>query len=559
MVFSTKDRGESDCQRSPGTGVFAYVWMVFSTKDRGESDSQRSPGTGVFAYVWMVFSTKDRERVTVREAQGQDRGESDCQRSPGTGVFAYVWMVFSTKDRGESDSQRSPGTGVFAYVWMVFSTKDRGESDCQRSPGTGVFAYVWMVFSTKDREESGSQRSPGTGMFVCVWMVFSTKDRGESDCQRSPGTGVFAYVWIMFSTKDRGESDSQRSPGTGVFAYVWMVFSTKDRGESDCQRSPGTGVFAYVWMVFSTKDRGESDNLGAGLFNVLPDIVHRLTVEWIAGDFMCKLIKYIQGGVLYGSTYVLVALSVDRYDAIIHPMRFAHDRKSKAMICVAWGLAALFSIPSPVIFALRMLPNGEWQCWAEWPEDWYWTPYMTIVTTLVFFIPLVIISTCYIFIVVKIWRRSKELVQERKFIGEKCIPMTPRTFTQSNNKGSPDDQADDDSSPVKKRGCVGSLRGPKGKKIMRQPSSQGIIPKAKIKTIKLSLAIITAPKKSREQIYSCAKISGVVASGGVVDRAIDYEPGDPGLIRTRYMSEHAPRRCALGKGTLHDFPHSTQV
>ncbi|KAI8513756.1 hypothetical protein Bbelb_080800 [Branchiostoma belcheri] len=37
--------------------------------------------------------------------------------------------------------------------------------------------------------------------------------------------------------------------------------------------------------------------------------------------------------------------------------------------------------------------------------------------------------------------------------------------------------------------------------------------------------------------------------------------GDQGSIpsRTRYIPEHAPRRCALGKGTLHDFPHSTQV
>ncbi|KAI8510298.1 hypothetical protein Bbelb_112140, partial [Branchiostoma belcheri] len=53
----------------------------------------------------------------------------------------------------------------------------------------------------------------------------------------------------------------------------------------------------------------------------------------------------------------------------------------------------------------------------------------------------------------------------------------------------------------------------------------------------------------------------IVASGGVVVRAIDCEPGDPGSIpsRTRYMSEHAPRRCTLGKGTLHEFPHSTQI
>lgn len=32
---------------------------------------------------------------------------------------------------------------------------------------------------------------------------------------------------------------------------------------------------------------------------------------------------YFQGVVTYGSTYVLVALSIDRYDAITHPMNFS--------------------------------------------------------------------------------------------------------------------------------------------------------------------------------------------------------------------------------------------
>ena len=33
-------------------------------------------------------------------------------------------------------------------------------------------------------------------------------------------------------------------------------------------------------------------------------------------------VRFCQLVVTYGSTYVLVALSVDRYDAITHPMRF---------------------------------------------------------------------------------------------------------------------------------------------------------------------------------------------------------------------------------------------
>ncbi|KAI8509296.1 Mucolipin-2 [Branchiostoma belcheri] len=57
-----------------------------------------------------------------------------------------------------------------------------------------------------------------------------------------------------------------------------------------------------------------------------------------------------------------------------------------------------------------------------------------------------------------------------------------------------------------------------------------------------------------------SSVDSSVSSGGVVVRAIDYEPG-----RLWFDSESYPvhvwtcaRWCVLGKGTLHDFPHSTQ-
>ncbi|KAI8519711.1 Carboxylesterase 5A [Branchiostoma belcheri] len=42
--------------------------------------------------------------------------------------------------------------------------------------------------------------------------------------------------------------------------------------------------------------------------------------------------------------------------------------------------------------------------------------------------------------------------------------------------------------------------------------------------------------------------------------SLDYETGRPGFDSGSYpnKSKHAPRRCTLGKGTLHDFPHFTQ-
>ena len=39
------------------------------------------------------------------------------------------------------------------------------------------------------------------------------------------------------------------------------------------------------------------------------------------------IFRFCQLVVTYGSTYVLVALSIDRYDAITHPMRFNRSCK----------------------------------------------------------------------------------------------------------------------------------------------------------------------------------------------------------------------------------------
>ncbi|XP_045419990.1 neuropeptide S receptor isoform X3 [Lemur catta] len=83
------------------------------------------------------------------------------------------------------------------------------------------------------------------------------------------------------------------------------------------------------------------------------------------------------------------------------------EKQAKVLIMVAWILAFLFSIPTLIIFGKRTLSNGEVQCWALWPDDSYWIPYMTIVAFLVYFIPLTIISIIYGIVIRTIWIKSK--------------------------------------------------------------------------------------------------------------------------------------------------------
>ena len=70
------------------------------------------------------------------------------------------------------------------------------------------------------------------------------------------------------------------------------------------------------------------------------------TVQWYGGDLVCKSVKYMQVFALYLSTYITVAISLDRCIAILDPMRRnGATLRVRTMILLAWGFSALFSIP----------------------------------------------------------------------------------------------------------------------------------------------------------------------------------------------------------------------
>ncbi|CAK9290996.1 unnamed protein product [Gordionus sp. m RMFG-2023] len=200
-----------------------------------------------------------------------------------------------------------------------------------------------------------------------------------------------------------------------------------------------------------------------GLFNVLVDILWKFTVYWYAGNFMCKLIRYLQTVVIYASTYVLVAMSLDRYLAVCRPLHYLKKETRYMMIIIVWSCSLIFSIPSLVFnhiksvsitnsnninadykessfttdlplnrvfkhtFSLNSsnvnmfnltnvlldtpslyLDNYSYQCWISLPYDWLWKPYFTIIMALVYIIPAFIMIIFYGIIVLKIWRRSKD-------------------------------------------------------------------------------------------------------------------------------------------------------
>ncbi|XP_008145570.2 neuropeptide S receptor [Eptesicus fuscus] len=189
-------------------------------------------------------------------------------------------------------------------------------------------------------------------------------------------------------------------------------------------------------MTFFVTQLAITDSF-TGLVNILTDIIWRFTGDFMAPDLVCRVVRYLQVVLLYASTYVLVSLSIDRYHAIVHPMKFLQgEKQAKVLIATAWGLSFLFSIPTLVIFGKRKLSNGEVQCWALWPDDSYWTPYMTIVAFLVYFIPLAIISVIYAIVIRTIWSKSKaqETVISNCSDGNLCTRYNRGLFSKAKIK-----------------------------------------------------------------------------------------------------------------------------
>ncbi|XP_008059715.1 neuropeptide S receptor isoform X2 [Carlito syrichta] len=112
------------------------------------------------------------------------------------------------------------------------------------------------------------------------------------------------------------------------------------------------------------------------------------------------------------------------------------EKQAKVLIMIAWSLSFLFSIPTLVIFGKRTLSNGEVQCWALWPDDSYWTPYMTIVAFLVYFIPLTIISVMYGIVIRTIWIKSRahEMVISNFSDGKLCSSYNRRLISKAKMK-----------------------------------------------------------------------------------------------------------------------------
>lgn len=86
------------------------------------------------------------------------------------------------------------------------------------------------------------------------------------------------------------------------------------------------------------------------VFCIAGEAAWSFTVQWYAGNYACKLFKFLQMFALYLSTFVLVLIGVDRWLAVKYPMKsMATATRSGKLVIIAWVLSGILSIPQVTI------------------------------------------------------------------------------------------------------------------------------------------------------------------------------------------------------------------
>nr|XP_049702309.1 adipokinetic hormone/corazonin-related peptide receptor variant I [Helicoverpa armigera] len=152
---------------------------------------------------------------------------------------------------------------------------------------------------------------------------------------------------------------------------------------------------------------------------VIPlEIGWKYTNAWLVGNLMCKLLLVLRAFGLYLSSNVLVCISVDRFFAVIYPLRLpVARRRSKQMLLCAWAFALACSLPQSIVFRVKRHPQvaGFEQCvsFGAFSSEQQEVVYNVFCLCAMYFLPLIIITVCYVCIFCEIHRSSKELDEKR--------------------------------------------------------------------------------------------------------------------------------------------------
>uniref|UniRef100_A0A8C0ZR50 C5a anaphylatoxin chemotactic receptor 1 n=1 Tax=Castor canadensis TaxID=51338 RepID=A0A8C0ZR50_CASCN len=140
--------------------------------------------------------------------------------------------------------------------------------------------------------------------------------------------------------------------------------------------------------------------------------VRRTINQWPFGAAACRVLPSLILFNMYSSILILVTISADRFLLVFKPIwcqSFRRARVAWAACAMAWGCALLLSVPSFLFRVVRKDPfSSHTTCGIDYGKDGFHVERTVAMLRLVlgFVVPLVILITCYTFLLLRTWSRK---------------------------------------------------------------------------------------------------------------------------------------------------------
>ncbi|XP_066305092.1 QRFP-like peptide receptor [Branchiostoma lanceolatum] len=141
-------------------------------------------------------------------------------------------------------------------------------------------------------------------------------------------------------------------------------------------------------------------------------LVEDQTANWIFGDFMCRFNTFIQGVSVVSGILTMVVIAMDRFFAIIFPLKArVTDTNAAVVVAMIWTASIATNIPLLVVLeqSEHTWGDGYREVWCReiWPDyERQRAVYTIFLFVVIYTLPLLIISGAYAMIAKTLWNKK---------------------------------------------------------------------------------------------------------------------------------------------------------
>ncbi|XP_041463897.1 cardioacceleratory peptide receptor-like [Lytechinus variegatus] len=236
---------------------------------------------------------------------------------------------------------------------------------------------------------------PSAGMEYTEWSEVDT-------------TAMTNTTINMDTESTSGQRDLAR---TIQIISLWVMFGFGVLGNT----------MVMIWMHLNRRRKSRVNTIVLGIasadmsvcfFSILPTALIVMSPTWEAGNFMCKLVMYLQGASLISSANMLALMAIDRHQAVLQPLKeFFIAWK---LVVISWGIAGILALPQFYVWE-EMIRRGKPRCGSLFRTlpAWHRMAYIVYIAVITFLIPFLVITFAYLRISKKIWDKAHETSGKR--------------------------------------------------------------------------------------------------------------------------------------------------